>query len=48
VSPLPSLAEFSEEGDTEVEYEHERERERISFRKAVIPCVEFFSKKERK
>jgi hypothetical protein len=28
VSPLPSLAEFPEEGDKELEFEHERERER--------------------
>ena len=46
VPPLPSLAEFPEEGDKELEFEHERER--ISFRKAVIPCLGPFSKKEGK
>ena len=44
--PLPSLAVFPEEGDKEVESEHEREK--ISFRKAVIPCLGSFSKKEKK
>ena len=43
--PLPSLAEFPEEGDKELESEHEREK--ISFRKAVIPCLGSFSKKEK-
>ena len=46
VPPLPSLAEFPEEGDKELESEHEREK--ISFRKAVIPCLGPFSKKEGK
>ena len=46
VPPLPSLAEFPEEGDKELESEHEREK--ISFRKAVIPCLGSFSKKEKK
>ena len=41
--PLPSLAEFPEEGDKELEFEHEREK--ISFRKAVIPCLGPFSQK---
>jgi hypothetical protein len=41
-----SLAVFPEEGDKEVESEHEREK--ISFRKAVIPCLGSFSKKEKK
>ena len=43
---LSSLAVFPEEGDKEVESEHEREK--ISFRKAVIPCLGSFSKKEKK
>jgi hypothetical protein len=46
VPPLSSLAVFPEEGDKEVESEHEREK--ISFRKAVIPCLGSFSKKEKK
>jgi hypothetical protein len=46
VPPIPSLAEFPEEGDKELEFEHERDR--ISFRKSVIPCLGSFSKKERK
>jgi hypothetical protein len=46
VPPLPSLAEFPEEGDKELEFEHESER--ISFRKAVIPCLGPFSKKRGK
>jgi hypothetical protein len=46
VPPLPCLAEFPEEGDKELEFEHGRER--ISFRKAVIPCLGPFSKKEGK
>jgi hypothetical protein len=45
VSPLPSLAEFPEEGDKELESEHEKEK--IRFRKAVIPCLGPFSKKKR-
>ena len=44
--PLYFLAVFPEEGDKEVESEHEREK--ISFRKAVIPCLGSFSKKEKK
>jgi hypothetical protein len=44
VPPLPSLAEFTKEGDKELESEHEREK--ISFRKAVIPCLGSFSKQE--
>ena len=43
--PLHSLAVFPEEGDKEVESEHEREK--ISFRKAVIPCLGSFIKKEK-
>jgi hypothetical protein len=39
VPPLPSLAEFPEEGDKELESEHEREK--ISFRKALIPFGTF-------
>jgi hypothetical protein len=46
VTPLPSLAEFPEEGDKEFDFEHERER--IGFRKAVIPCSEPFRKREGK
>jgi hypothetical protein len=46
VPPLSSLAVFPEEGDKEVESEHEREK--IRFRKAVIPCLGSFSKKEKK
>ena len=45
VPPLSSLAVFPE-GDKEVESEHEREK--ISFRKAVIPCLGSFSKKREK
>jgi hypothetical protein len=45
VPPLSSLAVFPEEEDKEVEAEHEREK--ISFRKAVIPCLRSFSKKEK-
>ena len=45
VPPLSSLAVFPE-GDKEVESEHEREK--ISFRKAVIPCLGSFSKKKKK
>jgi hypothetical protein len=48
VPPLTSLAEFPKEGDKELKFEHERERERISFRKAVIPCLGPFSKKRGK
>ena len=44
--PRPSLAEFPEEGDKELEFEHGRER--ISFRKAVIPCLGPFSEGEGK
>ena len=44
--PLPCLAEFPEEGDKELEYEQQRERK--VFRKAVIPCLGSFSKKEGK
>ena len=48
--PLPSLSEFPEEGDKELDFEHEREKEkeRIGFRKAVIPCLGPFSKREGK
>jgi hypothetical protein len=46
VPPLSSLAVFPEEGDKEVESEHEREK--IHFRKAVIPCLGSFNKKEKK
>jgi hypothetical protein len=46
VHPLPSLEVFPEEGDKEVDCEHEREK--ISLRKAVIPCLGPFSKKEKK
>jgi hypothetical protein len=46
VPPLSSLQVFPEEGDKEVDSEHEREK--ISFRKAVIPCLGPFSKKEKK
>lgn len=46
VSPLPSLAEYGEEGDKELESEHEKEK--ISFRKAVIPSLGSFSKKQGK
>jgi hypothetical protein len=46
VPPLSSLAVFPGEGDKEVEPEHEREK--ICFRKAVIPCLGSFSKKEKK
>ena len=28
VTPLPSLAEFPEEGDKELDFQHEREKER--------------------
>ena len=43
--PLHSLAVFPEEGDKEVESVHERER--MSFRKAVVPCLGSFRKKKR-
>ena len=46
MSPLPSLAEFPEEGDKELESEHEKEK--ISFRKAVIPCLDLLAKKRDK
>jgi hypothetical protein len=46
VPPPPSLAVFPEGGDKEVDSEHEREK--VSFRKAVIPCLGSFSKKEKK
>jgi hypothetical protein len=46
IPPLYSLAVFPEEGDKEVESEHEIEK--IHFRKAVIPCLGSFSKKEKK
>jgi hypothetical protein len=45
VPPLPSLAEFPEEGDKELEFEHERER--ISFRKTVILFGTFYQKREK-
>jgi hypothetical protein len=45
VPPLSSLAVFPEEGDKELESEHERNK--IFFRKAVIPCLGSFSKKEK-
>jgi hypothetical protein len=46
VTPLPSLAEFPEEGDKEVDSEHERKK--TSLRKAVMPCLGPFSKKREK
>jgi hypothetical protein len=46
VLPLHSLAVFPEEGDKKVESEHESEK--ISFRKAVIPCLGSFSKKKKR
>jgi hypothetical protein len=48
VPPLPSLAEFPGDKELEFEHERERERERIGFRKAVIPCLGTFNKKEGK
>jgi hypothetical protein len=46
VPPFPFLVEFPEGGDKELEYEQQRERK--VFRKAVIPCLGSFSKKEGK
>jgi hypothetical protein len=46
VPPLPSLKVFPEKGDKEVDSKHEREK--ISFIKAVIPCLGLFSKKREK
>ena len=46
VPPPPSLAVFPEGGDKEVDSEHEGEK--MSFKKAVIPCLGSFSKKEKK
>jgi hypothetical protein len=43
VPPLPSLAKFSEEGDKKLESEHEKKK--ISFQKAVIPCLVLLAKK---
>jgi hypothetical protein len=52
VFPLPSLAEFPEEGNKELDFEHEsereKERERLGFRKRVAPCPGCFSKREGK
>ena len=44
--PLPSLAEFPEEGDKEVESEHEREK--ISFKKRqLFPVWDLLAKKRK-
>ena len=44
--PLPSLEVFPEEGDKEVDSEHEREK--ISFRKAVVPCLGSLKKEKKR
>jgi hypothetical protein len=46
VPPLSSLTVFPEERDKKVESKHERVK--ISFKKAAIPCLGSFSKKEKK
>ena len=43
VPPLPSLAEFPEEGDKELDFEHEREKERENrFQKSRCPLFGTF------